>query len=866
VDLRGLAQRQSAALASSSASSKSLLSNELLWAHECKACPLNRAKHLHSPKIEPSGSKEPLIYVLGEAPGEVEDEEGRQFVGSSGELIRPFFPGRIRSQVRWNNTIRCRPSLDNRNPDKIEIECCRPSIERDIEATAPDAIFGMGGVPLAWAGKHGGITLWRGRRFPIKVGKHVCWYYPMFHPSYLLHQRRTNGSGRQLQSDDEFAYELDLRRAIAEVEAGLPEPVVYSPEMMRENVTTITGRSSSHLRYVLEFLEYAGTCDVVGVDYETQHERPYYPDSSILTMGVSAPDETVAFAYNHPDAGWQADDRERLTSAWIRFLKTKATKAVHSLAFEMEWSCSLFGLDLARSVPWEDTLTQAFVLDERVGDKVALGLGFLTSQYFGIDIKKLTRGLKKDDMRSEPLEVLLPYNGVDAKGHRLLFNCQEKRIGEEELVEVYREKLEQVPTVVLTQIKGIEIDPKANAELSAEYKQKLQAAVERIEELPEATQYKRLTGEKFNPGSPQHVIVMLKDVLKTREGQAGAGWSTKESVLDKIENPIGKAILEFRKVQKLKSTYVDPVSPGSPILYPGGVIHTNLGTCFTETGRLESTDPNIQNWPVRSAAGKRVRRQVKAGVFASFDYGQIDARIIACGSRDKNYCKALWANYDIHAEWAERLAYHHPEWVGGKKLLKDKAVLKAFRDKSVKNSFVFALFYGAALRTTAARFGVDERTMAKPYDEFWDQFAGVKVWQQQLAKQYTELGYVQLFGGLRRRAPLGHGQQINTPVQGATNRIVMSGMNRLSQLGNMVLQANFQIHDDLSFCFVSEREFEDSIPTILDTMLDGREFPWFIVPLEVEIKSGPNWGDTAKIDTYSSVKRLGWPSRLPEFA
>lgn len=847
-------------VSSTAVTTKALPPNELLWAQGCKVCPRNRDTHLHSPKMLPTGSDKPLILVIGEAPGENEDKEGAQFVGAAGQLLRPLIPSRLRSQIQWDNTTRCWPGKGNPTPQKIEVECCRPLLTKNIEQTKPTAIFGMGGVPLSWAGKVGGITLWRGRRFPIQIGTHTCWYYPMFHPSYALHLR-----SRGFKSDEEFALEVDLKRALAEVEAGLPPPVVYTPEDMRADITCIDGGGKKNLNYVIDFLEYAGDCKVAGVDYETQNERPYYKDSELLTMAVSVPDETVAFAYKHPQAMWSGSDLEQLTTAFLRFLKSKAKKAVHQLAFEMEWTCFHFGNDYARSVPWEDTLTQAFVIDERVGEKVPFGLGFLTSQYFGIDIKKLTRGLNKKSMKDEPLHVILPYNAIDSKSHRLLYNAQTKRIKSDDLAEVYYEKVEQVPSVVLTQLKGIEIDKEANYVLQREYERKLKQLADRIEAMPEAQRYFKMTGEKFNPASPAHVVTMLRNILKTNVGQEGNKWSSKESVLEKVDNPIAQGVLDWREVNKLKGTYVDPVAPGSPILFPGNVIHTNLGTCFTETGRLESTDPNIQNWPIRSETGKRVRRQVKAEVFASFDYGQIDARIIACGSRDKHYCKALWEDYDIHLEWAQRLAHHHPDWVGGKKYLKDKDALKKFRGGKVKNQFVFALFYGASLKSTARRFGVDESVMAKPYDDFWKQFAGVKDWQAEITAQYDELGYVQLFDGLRRRAPLGHGQKINSPVQGATNRIVMSGMNRLSALGDMTLQANFQIHDDLSFCFKSEQEFEDSIPIILDTMLDGREFDWFCVPLVIEAKSGPNWSDTEEIGVYSSVTRLKWPTRSKEF-
>ncbi|HEU5488698.1 MAG TPA: uracil-DNA glycosylase family protein, partial [Candidatus Nitrosotalea sp.] len=130
-----------------------------LWSKmECKACPLNTVTNLHNPKMEATGSDKPVIYCIGEAPGTNEDLEGEQFVGKSGDLLRPLLRTEIRKKkVRWNNTIRCHPSK-NRDLEKIEIECCRPSIVRDIENTKPKVIFGFGGIPLAWAINRTGIT------------------------------------------------------------------------------------------------------------------------------------------------------------------------------------------------------------------------------------------------------------------------------------------------------------------------------------------------------------------------------------------------------------------------------------------------------------------------------------------------------------------------------------------------------------------------------------------------------------------------------------------------------------------------------------------------------------------------------------
>lgn len=586
-------------------------SSDLLFQMGCRACPLNKAKHLVSPKMPPSGSDKPLIYVLGEGPGKEEDKQNLQFVGHSGDLLWSYIPQELKSKIRLNNVVNCRTSETNRDPEKVEMECCRPRIVSDIERTKPVAIFGLGGFPLQWADKPSGIELWRGRRFPIKVGDHVCWYYAIRHPAYILHLKNQRGFWQESQ-DEEQAFKFDIQRAITEVTNGLPSPILHNADTARKNITCITGRKSGDVDYVLDFLDYASTKDAAGVDFETQNLRPYLKSSVILTKAVSVNDETLAFAWEHKEAGWSSSQLELLRDAWLRFLKSQSKKIVHNLAFEMEWTVFLNGREYARAVPWEDTQTQAFVLDERVGDikPGALALDFLTMQYFGFSLKNLTKGLNKGRMSAEPLSSILPYNGLDAKYHRLVYLAQNKRIKEEGLEFQYAEKLRQVPTCVLTQIKGVPIDTEVNKELAEEYNAKIKMLLDKIRALPEAKKFRQLTGKNFNPGSPQDVIVILKNVLNTREGQSGKGWSTDKYVLNKIDNPIAKEILNYREVVKLKGTYVDPMSVGSDTLYDGNVLHQHLGTTFTETGRLESEDPNCQNWPVRTKVGKRVRRQV----------------------------------------------------------------------------------------------------------------------------------------------------------------------------------------------------------------------------------------------------------------
>lgn len=844
--------------------------NETLHRLKCTLCPLNNAK-VHSPKMNATGAESPLIYILGEEPDYNEDQQGDHFVGEARSLIESHIPYDLQRKTRWNNLIRCYPG--DRNISSVEIEACRPFLEEDIARSKPKIILGFGNPPFSWMYPTSGkIANWRGRRFPVNIGGHSCWYYPMLHPVDLLSWRYEKYDGSIGVSDSEIAFGFDFRKAIKDLE-DLPEAIVHTKKFATSNITTIDGHGYSDLEFVLDFLEYAGNVDYpVGVDYETQNIRPYLKNSKIVSKAVAVEEETLSFAYNHPHAGWSRAQLKELRQGWRRFLLSKSQKVSHSLHFEMEWSVVGYGYEMAWQPHWIDTLTQAFILNERSGDGgEPFNLGFLTQQYFGINIKTLTSGLDKNNMEQMPLDMILPYNGLDAKYHRLLEIEQRKRIKAEGLWEVYLEKERQVPTAVLIQVKGMPVDKEQNKILAVEYGEKISEVVKRIAEMDATEQFRKVFKQEFNPASTHHVAKLLKTILNSREGQTGSGTSTTETVLKAVGHPLTLAIIEYRKAAKLKSTYVDPYSEDSDesCIYPDGMLHTNLGTCFTDTGRCNSSGPNCQNQPRRNSEARKVRKQIPAkpgGLIVSFDYGQIDARGIACGSRDKKYCKALWEDFDIHLDWAERIAYEIPDLIGGKKFLHDKDVMKKFRSDKVKNDWVFALFYGAGIRTTASRFGVEDRMLYSLYTKFWEEFAGVKDFQNDLMQQFSNFGYVQIFDGLRRRAPLGHGMKVNSPIQSTTQRIIMNGANNLSKTENWLLQPNMQLHDELLYFFDTERDFEDSVDTIIDTMLDQSAFDWICVPIIIEMKmSRTDWSEMKDVAVYRSNERLKWPIRPREF-
>ncbi len=672
-------------------------------------------------------------------------------------------------------------------------------------------------------------------------------------------------------SEDERMFDLALKRAFAELE-DLPPAHAHTEAEARADVEVMLACDDADAGYIEEFLTWAGEQEFSGLDFETNRVRPYRKDSVIATASVSAAGRTIAFPIDHPEARWSTANRQRVWDALGMFIRDhKGRCAVQNLAFELEWIGVLFGREYIRSALWDDTMSQAFVLDQRMGPDpggedddgimTCFGLGFLTLLHFGIDIKPLSN-VDTSNILGTPLRQVLPYNGIDAKYHLLLRNAQDALLRRDGLLSVYEDNhLPRIATSVLTQIKGVPIDNDVAEKLQSEYQAQIKELTKKIEALPIVKEFFRQKGERFKPTSNSHMTIMCRDILKSDAGAKvtnfggikKVSYSVNETTLKKIGHEVTKLTLELRSVSKLESTYVWPAS--SPLVYPDGLLHPQLNTVRTRTSRLSSSDPNEQNIPKRDGEQKKVRKQIaakKKQLLLSLDQGQIEARVFAMASKDKVFTQSLWENIDVHADEARHLAMAYPSRIGGKSFLNDKEVMDKFRD-SVKGGWVFALFFGAQLSTAAAQVEIPEEYLRKEYDRFWSTFSGVYDWQQRNAAFYREHGYVEMLTGRRRCGPLSANKTINTPIQGTAGEIVMDSMNRISVFAENDWDKHpyMMIHDDLGFIAPENRV--DDIAEMAITEMTRPAFDFINVPLVVELSIGENLYDMKKAGKFSSV-------------
>lgn len=865
----------------------STVSVEQLHKSECRACPLNTACVSH-PKMAPTGAAKPLVYVLGEAPGAKEDESGEQFVGPSGALLRSCFSKHTRKLIRFNNCIRTRPP-DNRTPELIEVECCRPSVERDIEKSEPNVLIAVGAVALRWfLQRNVSIIGWRGRSFPWSIGDATFQVFPIVHPAYILRSRFGKGDIQGVEL--ERVFRDDIVAAVNAAESREVQPVRAAPPF-DVGVRRVWGSKSGDVRRVERFVDrLIDRGKVFTIDIETSALRPYDSENRLLlSFAIGTGSDVLSVGVDHKEVAWSKPERRAILAALVRLLSSSTPRIAHNAAFEIEWLVELFGTSVLgpRVMPgavsvsgghrthpptrkpiqgdsgrsggglWHDSMVQAYCLDERA---IGQSLDDLCTIHFGLALKAES-DVDRANLSALNIHDLLRYGGMDVKWTHKLYFRQRRLLKAQGLLKVYEMQRRRIPTVALTQRKGLHVDRGEVTRLRSEYEKAIVEIQAEIQQLPEVRKFVRSHG-KFNPGSPPQLKLLLCDDLKRPEGWRGKKYSTDAEALGAMNGlRIAELVLALRTRKKLLSTYIESTDPQSvkSLVWSDGLIHTSFGTTFTVTGRLNSSGPNCQNFPKRKHV--EIRRMIAAPedhVFVSLDYGQIEARVLAMASGDVVLCDALEERYDIHMAWAKRIVDVYPKTIEKRygKLTEDVA-LKKFRS-DVKTYFVFPLFYGSLEESVGKALELPRKIAHGLFDEFWSSFRGVKEWQRELQRFYRKHGYVESLTGRRRRAPMSENMVLNTPIQGTASDIVLAAMDKLSLIAveqnRPELQPILNIHDDLSF-YLPGGSKDMCVTEILHCMLHP-EFDWINVPISVEVSEGSNWCDLKEVGTYYSDEPL----------
>lgn len=823
-------------------------------AHEqgCDVCPLKENwKKLKSPVMRPTGYCEnPDIMIIGEAPGETEDLKDRQFVGKSGQLLRDVLRDNISiDKIAFDNILACRPP-SNRNPTEFEMECCRSRLIQNILTINPRIIVTYGAIPLKFFTGKDQIFAWRGRTIPISFGMNSFWISFNLHPSFILRQ---GGQGNRNSVDRKFmhAFEMDHRKINDFLHNNDTFPKVIKGGY-RDNVTIYDGSDEAQLKKLERHLsKFAVRGKRYAIDIETTKLSPFYDDYILLSCAIGTYKDVASFVVDHP-RGWQSDRAKRKVKRMLyKFLMNSSIKEAHHAKFEMIHLSHMFGKEVVLDTKWDDTAAQAVSLDERPGKKNQgmTSLDMLTLIHFGFELKSQS-DVDRKNLLAAPVTELLYYNGMDSKYEHLL-SIRQRRLMDAHDARSTKQRVKIAKALCFTEQKGLCVDRRLAAKFGREYERTAQSMLDEIADLKEIRAYEKKFGKKFSPGSNTQLTSILRDILHLAplKTTSKGGYSTDKEVMAELSSKnikLADYIVKYREATKNKSTYVDSVIER---IYPDNLLHPEFSHLFVVSGRLSGSNPNVQNFPSRN--NKRARNVIVPPpdhYIVPVDYGQIEARVIASVARDYFFVKSIFEEYDIHMDWAKRVAIKK----GILKELTDDE-LKKLR-KNVKNTLVFPWLYGAQVPSVAAAIDLDEHRTGQLFNDFWDMFPGSKAWQEELLELYRRTGMVISSFGRKRRYPMSPNEIFNTPVQGTASDVVLDAMYRLTRYAYKHNKPHFQpvmnIHDDLTF-YLPKETFEDDIVKIAEIMVT-QKYDWLIVPLSVEVSRGEAWGEVEAFKTYET--------------
>lgn len=447
------------------------------------------------------------------------------------------------------------------------------------------------------------------------------------------------------------------------------------------------------------------------------------------------------------------------------------------------------------------------------------------------------KGAKQGSMRDAAVEKVVQYAGEDADITLQLKHIFDPMLEEKGVKKLFYEvEIPLVSVLAEMEYEGVKVDESALKQLSIE----LADSSEQIEH-----EIYDLAGTRFNIASPKQLGEVLFDRMKlvekpkkTKTGQ----YATGEDILSGLANnhPIAAKILDFRELQKLKSTYVDALP--SLISPKDGRIHTSYNQAVAATGRLSSTNPNLQNIPVRTEKGREIRKAFvprnEDYLLMAADYSQIELRIMAAFAEDKSMIEAFKKGRDIHATTASKIF----------KVALDKVNNDMRRKAKTAN---FGIIYGISAFGLSQRLGIPRREAADIIEAYFTEFKSVKKYMDKVINDAREQGYVETILGRRRylrdinsknatMRGFAERNAINAPIQGSAAdmiKVAMINIHEWMQKEKLKSKMILQVHDELVFdVYKSEKQImQKKIPEFMKMAINLE------VPMEIGLGFGQNW-------------------------
>ena len=636
---------------------------------------------------------------------------------------------------------------------------------------------------------------------------------------------------------------------------GVPEEADTPEKLARKRAEAALGEAIDHAAYVCirdletlgKWVEEAREAGLVAFDTETTSLDPMQAEIVGFSL-ATAPGRAAYVPLNHKSGngdllgGGRVDGQIGTAEALSAIRPLLEDGSVLKIGQNLKYDWLLLfrqGIEIA---PYDDTMLMSYVLE---AGAQAHGMDALSQRWLGhtpLSYKELTgSGRAKVTFDMVDIEKATAYAAEDADITLRLWRVLKPQLAARGLVSVY-ERLERPMVSVICRMehRGITVDRQILSRMSGDFAQTAAAMEEEIYAL---------AGERFTIGSPKQLGEILFGRMglpggtKTKTGQ----WSTSAQVLEELAaagHELPRKIVDWRQVTKLKSTYTDAL-PG--YIHPEtGRVHTSYSLASTTTGRLSSSEPNLQNIPVRTAEGRKIRTAFvapKGRKLISADYSQIELRVLAHVADIPQLKQAFADGLDIHALTASEMFGVPVEGMPGEVRRRAKAIN-------------FGIIYGISAYGLANQLGIPREEAGAYIKRYFERFPGIRDYMERTKAFCRENGYVETVFGRRAYYPeirssnpsiraFNERAAINAPIQGSAADIIRRAMMRMDAalaqdgLGDVVML--LQVHDEL--IFEAPEEMVDKAIPIIRTVMENAALPAraLSVPLKVDARAADNW-------------------------
>ena len=583
-----------------------------------------------------------------------------------------------------------------------------------------------------------------------------------------------------------------------------------------------------------ELIKKASKAKTIAIDTETTGLD--YMDTELVGVSLSyQAGEAYYIPLKHDDDSVNQLDLDIVIKELRPLLEGSTNKIVgQNIKFDKN-VLAKYGVDIA-SIK-NDTMLMSYVLD---ASATRHNLDSLSSYYLNYKTSTFEdvagKGVKQITFDKVPIEAATNYAAEDADITLRLYEELNNRLGGEDSLNKLNDEIEIPLIEVLSEME--QNGAILNSKILNSQSKDLEGRIKKLEEKAY-----QIAGEKFNLGSTKQLREIFFEKLKYRiiKKTPGGQPSTDEKVLAELaeEYELPKVLLEHRTLSKLKSTYTDKLP--NQISRSTGKVHTSFHQAVTTTGRLSSSDPNLQNIPIRTEDGRRIRQAFepsKGNKFISADYSQIELRVMAHMSKDAGLLQAFQEGEDVHSKTASEVFD-----VGIKHVTSDLR-----RNAKAIN---FGLIYGISAFGLGKQLGISRNLAAEYMAMYFEKYPDVKKYMESTKEFASQKGYVEtLFGrrlylrdinarnAIRRQAS--ERAAINAPVQGTAAdimKIAMINMHKAIKAEKSQAKLILQVHDEL-ILDTPKDEIDNIIALITDSMMGAANLD---VPLEIDIGIGDNW-------------------------